>query len=175
MNLKSYVKTIADWPKKGVFYRDLLPILNTPEAFNEVIAQFTSRYKGKNITKIAGIESRGFIFGAVLARELQLPFVPIRKKGKLPGKTISKDYELEYGRDTIEIQEGAVNKGDNILIIDDQLATGGTALAAGQLIEAIHGNVVGFAFVINQEYRGGAVRLKKYDVFSLMTYTKNSS
>ena len=113
INLKSYVKTIADWPKKGVFYRDLLPILDNPEAFNEVMAQFTSRYRGKNIAKIAGIESRGFIFGAALARELQLPFIPIRKKGKLPGKTIAKDYELEYGRDTIEIQEGAVNKGDN--------------------------------------------------------------
>ena len=173
MDLKSYVKTIPDWPKKGVFYRDLLPILNAPEAFNEVIKRFTSQYQGKNITKIAGIESRGFIFGAALARELQLPFVLVRKKGKLPGKTIVKDYELEYGQDTIEIQEGAVNKGDNVLIIDDQLATGGTALAAGQLIEAIHGKVAGFAFVINQEYRGGAARLEKYDVFSLVTYDKS--
>ena len=170
MDLYHYINTIHDWPKKGVSYRDIFPILHNPLAFKEVTQLFRKYCEGKDISKIAGIESRGFIFAAALAQELNLPLILIRKRGKLPGKTLSKEYQLEYGRDAVEIQEGSVVKGDRLLIVDDQIATGGTAYAASQLIEAAQGNVSGFAFVINQEYGGGSKLLEGYSLCSLITF-----
>ena len=130
MDLKQYIRTIPNWPKPGIMFRDITTLIKNPGAFRYCIQQFKNYYNNKDITAIAGIESRGFIFGAALAYEMGLPLVLIRKKGKLPAETISQEYILEYGTDTLEIHQDAIEKGDRVLIIDDLIASGGTALAA---------------------------------------------
>ena len=123
INIKETIRTIPHWPKPGIMFRDITTLLLNPTAFQEVIRQFAQRYRGKKITKIAGIESRGFIFAAALAYELKLPFVLLRKKGKLPAETEAQEYQLEYGLDKIEVHKDAIQKGDQVLIIDDLIAT----------------------------------------------------
>lgn len=169
-DLKMAIRTIPNWPKPGVMFRDITTLLQDPKAFNYCIQKFKEYYKSRNISKIAGIESRGFIFGAALANELNLPFAVIRKPGKLPARTVSQEYELEYGTDKIEIHADAINYGDNILIVDDLLATGGTALAACRLVEKLNGNVAGLAFVINLPDLKGKEKLSNYDVFQLVEF-----
>ncbi len=169
-DLKSTIRTIPHWPKHGVMFRDITSLLENPEAFNFAIKKLKERYQGKNITKVAGIESRGFIFGAVLAKELGLPFVLIRKPGKLPGETVSQEYQLEYGTDKIEMLKSSLNVGDHVLVVDDLLATAGTALAACSLVEKVGGKVFGVAVVIDLPDLKGAEKLSKYELFKLVEF-----
>ncbi|MFH0701799.1 MAG: adenine phosphoribosyltransferase [Candidatus Woesearchaeota archaeon] len=168
--LKSKIRTVPNWPKPGIMFRDITTLIQDPEAFNEVIEKFAEHYQHKGIQKIAGIEARGFIFGAALAREMKLPFVLIRKKGKLPAETVSQEYALEYGTDKIEIHKDAITAGEKVLIIDDLLATGGTALAACHLVEQLQGKVAGIASIINLPELKGMEKLKQYDVFFLVEF-----
>ncbi|MEW5897148.1 MAG: adenine phosphoribosyltransferase [Nanoarchaeota archaeon] len=168
--LKSKIRTVPHWPKFGVMFRDITTLLQDPQAFNYCIAKFKEYCFNKNIDKIAGIESRGFIFGAALANELNLPFVLIRKPSKLPAETVSQEYKLEYGTDKIEIHKDAVSIGDNVLLIDDLLATGGTMKAACELVEKLNGNVAGCAFVIELPELKGREKLADYNAFSLVEF-----
>ncbi len=170
MDLKPYIRTIPNWPRPGIMFRDITTLLKNPEVFRYCIEQFKRHYAGKGITKIAGIESRGFIFGAALAYEMNLPFVLIRKKGKLPAATISQEYQLEYGTDSVEIHQDAVQKGDRVLIVDDLVATAGTALAACHLVEKLQGTITGTAFVINLPYLQGVRKIEGYNPFYLVEF-----
>ena len=159
MDLSKYLRDVPDFPKPGILFKDITPLLATPAAMRETIARFARLDLGR-IDKIAAIESRGFIIGAALAFQLGLGFVPIRKKGKLPGPTKGHDYELEYGTDRIEIHLDAVDKGDRVLLVDDLIATGGTAEAAVALIESMGGSIVECCFVIDLPELGGRQRLE---------------
>lgn len=171
MNLKSAIRTIPNWPKKGVMFRDITTLLKDAHAFNYVIEKFHERYKNMQIDLVAGIESRGFIVGGALASRLNRGFIPIRKEGKLPHKTEKESYELEYGRATVEIHADAIPKGAKILLVDDLIATGGTALAACRLIEKLGGKVVECAFIIGLPDLGGMKKLKeKYKVVTLVDF-----
>lgn len=149
MNLKTTIRTIPNWPKEGIMFRDITTMLQNGEAFRKVCNDLYERYKDKHIDKIVGIESRGFIFGSVLAYKLGAGFVPARKPGKLPGEKISQSYDLEYGSDTIEIHKDAINEGEKVLIIDDLIATGGTAAAAVNLVKKTGGEIVEAAFIVD--------------------------
>jgi len=170
MDIKSLVRTIPDFPKKGIMFRDITTLLRHGKGFNYVISEFAKRYKKKKIDVVAGIESRGFIIGGAVANQLKVGFVPIRKPGKLPHKTIREDYELEYGNGSLEIHLDAINKGDRVLLIDDLLATGGTAKAAINLIEKKMGKVVEAAFIIELPDLKGREKLKGYPVFSMIEF-----
>lgn len=170
MDLKRVIRTVPNWPKPGVMFRDITTLLENPPAFDYCIQKFVEKYHDQNIAKIVGIESRGFIFGAALARELGLPFVLARKKGKLPSETVSHEYQLEYGTDTIEIHKDAISLGENVLIIDDLLATGGTLSAACQLVEKLGAVVSGCAVVIDLPDLKGRDKLIGYDIFSLVEF-----
>ena len=171
MNLKSVIREFPDFPKKGVLFRDISPVLKDPRALKFVVDQFYEIYKNKNVDLIAGIESRGFIFASALAIRFGKGCVMIRKQGKLPGKTITLAYDIEYGSATMEIQQDAVSKGQNVLIADDLIATGGTAKAAAQLIERLGGKVAGFAFVVELGDLKGRDLIKNYEIHSLVSYT----
>ena len=170
MDLKSKIRTIPDWPKKGIMFRDITPLLQDKKAFKYVIDKFYERYKGKNIGVIVAIESRGFIFGSVLAYKLGCSFVPIRKEGKLPHKTMKQEYSLEYGNAVVEIHEDAIKQGDKVLIVDDLIATGGTISATIKLVELLGGKIIEIAFVIELIYLKGREKLKDYNVFSLVEF-----
>ncbi len=170
MDLKAVIRTVPNWPKPGIMFRDITTLIQDPQAFDFVIKNFAEHYHHKGIDKIAGIEARGFIFGAALAREMKLPFILIRKKGKLPAETVSQEYALEYGTDKIEMHKDAINAGENILIIDDLLATGGTALAACHLVEKLQGKISGLAFVIDLPELKGREKLRHYDLFFLVEF-----
>lgn len=170
MDLKQHIRTIPNWPKPGIMFRDITTLIQNPDAFRYCIQQFKKQYQDKNITKIVGIESRGFIFGAALAYEMQLPFILIRKKGKLPAETVSQEYQLEYGTDKIEVHKDAVTNGDRVFIVDDLIATGGTCLATCQLVEKLGGTVAGCAFVINLPELKGMEKIKQYNPFWLVEF-----
>lgn len=174
MPIKSKIRTIPDHPKKGIMFRDITTLIKDPVGFRLVIDSLTQRYiKGDvNFDVIVGIESRGFIIGGALSYTLCKGFVPVRKKGKLPAETVSHEYELEYGTDVIEMHRDAITKGEKVLLIDDLLATGGTALAAATLIEKLGGIVSEMAFIVNLPEVGGEKRLrdKGYSVFSLTEF-----
>ncbi|MEM4274647.1 MAG: adenine phosphoribosyltransferase [Candidatus Nitrosocaldaceae archaeon] len=170
MNLKSIIKEYADFPKKGILFRDISPLLRDINTFRYVIDRFYEEYKDKSIDIVVGIESRGFIFAAALALKLNKGMVMVRKQGKLPGDTSSKSYDIEYGNATMEIQRASIKKNDKVLIVDDLIATGGTAKAAAELIEALGGEVAGFAFVVELSELRGIDMLKRYKVFSLVRY-----
>jgi adenine phosphoribosyltransferase len=159
MPIKSRIRTVPHYPKPGVMFRDITTLLKDPLGFRSTIDQLVSRYAGVKIDKVAGIESRGFIIGAALAFELGVGFVPVRKKGKLPAPTVGHDYELEYGTDRIEIHLDAISEGDQVLLADDLIATGGTAEAAVKLIESMGGKIVECCFVIDLPDLGGRQRL----------------
>jgi len=163
MTIKSRIRTIPDHPKKGIMFRDITTLIKDPVGFRLVIDNFTQRYiKGDiEFDTIVGIESRGFIIGGALSYTLGRGFIPVRKKGKLPGETIRHEYALEYGTDTIEIHKDALSKGEKVLLVDDLLATGGTALAAAALIEKLGGIVSEMAFIVNLPDVGGAKKLKE--------------
>ncbi|MBT4805404.1 adenine phosphoribosyltransferase [Candidatus Woesearchaeota archaeon] len=168
--MKSTIRTIPNWPKEGIMFRDITTLIENPKAFSYCIEKFKEKYANSGIDKIAGIEARGFIFGAALAKDLGLPFVLIRKKGKLPGEVVAQEYSLEYGTDKIEMHVDSISSGDNVLLIDDLLATGGTALAACQLVEKVGGKVVSAAFVIDLPDLKGAEKLAGYDLFKLVDF-----
>ena len=159
MLIKSRIRAIPDWPKKGIIFRDITTLLKDPVGLKLCLDDFIERYKNIDIDVIAGIDSRGFILGGALAYELGKGFVPIRKKGKLPAEVESEEYELEYGTDTIEIHKDAINQGQKVLIIDDLIATGGTALAAAKLVEKLGGQVVELAFIVDLPDLGGDVNI----------------
>lgn len=170
--VKSKIRTIPNWPKQGIMFRDITTLLKDKQGFNHMINLFVKRYEGMDIDVIAGIESRGFITGAVLANRLGIGFVPIRKPGKLPGETVSEEYELEYGKDKIEIHKDAVSQGTKVLLVDDLIATGGTALAACNLIKKLGGEVVECSFIVDLPDIGGKKRLLDagYKVFNLVEF-----
>lgn len=168
-NLEALIRTIPDFPKKGILFRDITTLIENPEAFKSVIDSFRKNIPA-GVNKLVAIESRGFIFGGALALKLGLGFIPVRKSGKLPGKTIKVEYDLEYGTDTLEIHEDAIKNGDKVVLIDDLLATGGTALASCRLIEKCGGKVKKILFLIELDELAGYEKLKKYDVFSLLHF-----
>ena len=170
LNLEKYIRDIPDFPKKGVVFKDITPLLANPEATQEVVAQFVEKLKGKKIDKVVGMESRGFLFGILLAQKLGAGFVPVRKPGKLPYKTLSETYDLEYGTDHLEIHEDAIKKGEKILIHDDVLATGGTAAATCKLVERLGGDIVEVNFLIELEFLKGVKKIESYSVHSLLKY-----
>lgn len=157
--IKSSIKSIPDYPKKGIIFRDITGLIETPDAFQAVVDLIVEKYKDQKITKIIGTESRGFIFGAPVALALKLPFVLVRKPNKLPRATISQSYQLEYGEDTLEIHVDSIQEGDNVLVIDDLLATGGTVEATIKLVRRLGGEVHHAAFVINLPALDGEQRL----------------
>jgi adenine phosphoribosyltransferase len=160
MDIKSVIRTIPDYPKPGIMFRDVTTLLGNARAFRTTVDLLVQPYAGTRIDKVAGIEARGFIIAGAVAHQLSVGFVPVRKKGKLPWKTIGQAYDLEYGTDTVEIHADAVGKGDNVLIVDDLIATGGTAEAAIKLVEKAGGNVVGCSFIIDLPELGGRARLE---------------
>ncbi|MFQ5521696.1 MAG: adenine phosphoribosyltransferase, partial [Candidatus Methylomirabilia bacterium] len=170
--LKAKIREIKDFPTEGVLFKDITTLLKDPPAFKYVINQLALQYLQANVEVVVAIESRGFIFGGALADELGAGFVPVRKLGKLPGKTIEVEYELEYGRDTLAIHEDAIQPGQRVLAADDLLATGGTMSATLRLIEQLGGQVVGVTFLIELAFLHGRERLKKYPVSSLIVYEK---
>lgn len=170
MDLKRYIRTIPDFPKKGIMFRDITTLIKNGRAFRKVVDEIANRYKKEKIDVVVGAESRGFIIGAAVAYKLGVGFVPVRKKGKLPYKTVSATYELEYGTDTVEMHEDGVKKGQKVLIVDDLLATGGTASAAVELVKKLGGKIVGIAFIIELVDLKGREKLKGYDVFSLVEF-----
>ena len=159
MNLKDSIRTIPDFPKPGIMYRDITTLLTNRKALKQSIADLAAPYKEMNIDNVAGIEARGFIFGTAVAYELGAGFVPIRKKGKLPFDTYEQDYELEYGQDTIEMHADSIRKGERVLVVDDLIATGGTAEAAIKLIQKTGAEIVGAAFVVDLPDLGGLKRI----------------
>jgi|SRR5690625_642501 len=170
MNLKSFIRSIPDFPSKGIIYRDITPLLLNPEAVNACLESFLKELPSKKIDKVVGIESRGFFFSILLAQHLKAGLVPVRKAGKLPFKTFSADYDLEYGKDQLEIHQDAIKAGENILIHDDVLATGGTALAAAELVKKCGGNIVQFNFLLELKSLNAREKLNEYPTFSLMEF-----
>jgi adenine phosphoribosyltransferase len=170
--LKSLIRTIPDYPKPGIMFRDVTTLFGDAQGFKALIAQLTERYKGTPIDAVAGIEARGFIMGGAMADKLGCGFVPIRKKGKLPWKVHSQSYALEYGTDTVEMHQDALDRGKRVLIVDDLIATGGTAEAAAKLVAVAGGTLVGACFIIDLPELGGARKLRDQgvDVWSLMAF-----
>jgi adenine phosphoribosyltransferase len=172
MNLKEHIRSIPDYPKKGILFRDITTLIKNEKAFAETINQIVDRSKKIKVDKIAAIESRGFVFASAVSYILKKPFVLLRKKNKLPAETYSVDFQLEYGTATIEVHKDSIDKNDSVLIIDDLIATGGTAEAAAKLIEMSNGSVAAFVFVINLFDLGGCDNLikKGYKVENLMDF-----
>ena len=170
MDLRKHVANIVDFPKKGIIFRDITPIMQNAEAFRYVTNKFVEYAKSKGATVIVGPEARGFMFGCPVAVELGVGFIPVRKPGKLPRKAIEESYDLEYGSNVLAIHEDALSKGDKVIIIDDLLATGGTALATAHLVEKAGAEVVGIGFIIDLIDLKGRDVLKDYDVFTMLEY-----
>ncbi|RMG16372.1 MAG: adenine phosphoribosyltransferase [Deltaproteobacteria bacterium] len=168
--VKSLIRDVPDFPREGILFKDITPVLGDPEAFERVVGGLHEALEGVEATKVVGIESRGFIFGAAVARSLGAGFVPVRKPGRLPYKTRQVHYELEYGTDTLEIHEDAVHAGDRVVVVDDLLATGGTAEATGRLLAQLGAEVARFAFVIELAFLKGRERLGEEKVVSLIRY-----
>ncbi len=170
MNLKDYIRDVPNFPKEGILFKDITPLLSSPSAFKEVTRLLAEKYSNDNIDAIVAAEARGFIFGGPLAHELHVPFVPVRKPGKLPYQTKSLTYDLEYGTDTLEMHIDAVSEGQRILVVDDLLATGGTVEACCRMITDCGATVVGCAFVIELSFLGGAEKLNGFHPYSLLEY-----
>ncbi|MBI2264845.1 MAG: adenine phosphoribosyltransferase [Armatimonadetes bacterium] len=170
MDLKEKIRDIPDFPQKGILFRDITPLLRDPLALDCVVDRFHQYYRDKNIQVVAAIEARGYILGSPLALRLGAGFVPVRKPGKLPYKTISQEYSLEYGVNTLEIHADAVNKGERVLILDDLIATGGSAAATSRLVEKLGGVVAGFGFMIELTFLKGREVLKGHDVYTIIQY-----
>jgi adenine phosphoribosyltransferase len=163
-DVKDYFRTIADFPHEGIMFRDVTTLFADPRGFRMAVDQMLHPYAGVQIDKVVGLEARGFILGGAIAHQLSVGFVPIRKKGKLPGTTISQDYKLEYGEAIVELHDDAIEAGENILLVDDLLATGGTAEAGIKLIERLGGKIVSCAFIIDLPDLGGREKLEALDM-----------
>jgi adenine phosphoribosyltransferase len=168
--LRAKIRDIKDFPTEGILFKDITTLLKDAPAFRYVIDHLASRYAGERVDVVVGIESRGFIFGGALAHQLGAGFVPVRKLGKLPGKTIEVEYELEYGRDALAVHEDAIQPGQRVLAVDDLLATGGTMAATLRLIEQLGGVVVGVAFMIELGFLNGRQKLTRYPLHSMIVY-----
>jgi adenine phosphoribosyltransferase len=168
--LQRYIRSIPDWPKKGVLFRDITPLLADPEAFAAAVDALCDGFAGIGVEYVAAVEARGFIFGAAVARKLGVGFVPIRKQGKLPFKTESVSYDLEYGTDTLEVHSDAIRRGEKVLMVDDLLATGGTMAAACKLIEKIGGQIAGITFLIELGELAGREKLRAYSINTVIHY-----
>lgn len=168
--LKELVRDIPDFPKEGIVFKDITPLFLNPTSLKKVINEISDHYVNKKIDIIVGAEARGFLLGPAVAINLNAGFIPVRKPGKLPYETVSKTYQLEYGTDTVEIHKDAVKPGDNVLMIDDLLATGGTMAACCDLVKSLGGNIVSCAFIIELTFLNGRNLLKGNDVFSLIQY-----
>ncbi len=170
MDLKTYIRDIPDFPKKGIVFKDITPLLKSPEAFGFVIETWAARYASRKLDAVIGMESRGFIFAAPLAVRLKVPFIPVRKPGKLPAKTVRETYQLEYGTDSLEIHEDALAPGAKVLVLDDVLATGGTAEAVVHLVERVGARVEEASFLMELGFLKGRDKLKSVPVHSIITY-----
>lgn len=170
-NIKSKIRTVPHWPKQGIMFKDITTLIKDADGFRETIDLLYERYKDKKIDKVVGIESRGFIFGAPLAYLLGCGFVPVRKPGKLPAECVSEEYTLEYGTDKIEIHKDAIDKGDKVLIVDDLIATAGTASAARNLVKKLGGNLVECAFIVELVDLKGRDKLKGENIYSVVEFT----
>jgi adenine phosphoribosyltransferase len=168
--IRSKIRDVPDFPKPGILFKDITPVLADPRAFNLCLDLMAERYDGQNIDSIVGIESRGFIFGAALASRMRKAFVPARKPGKLPAAVHRQEYALEYGNDAIEIHQDAIRAGERVLIVDDLIATGGTAKAVADLITKVGGRVIGATFMIELTFLPGAARLEPVPIYSLLQY-----
>lgn len=169
-DLKKHIRDIHDFPEEGIIFKDITTLLKNPEAFKKSIDLLAVKFRKENIQQVVGVESRGFIFGSVLAYKLGCGFIPMRKKGKLPGKTASVSYELEYGMDELEIHEDAIEPNTRVLIVDDLLATGGTVEAAVKLLKMQKAVIAGIAFVVELKFLKGKNRLSNHDVYSIIKY-----
>lgn len=170
MALTDFIRNIPDFPKPGIQFKDITPLLQNADAFNETILALSEPYQSSHVDYVVGIESRGFIFGAPLARHLGVGFVPIRKPGKLPSETISAIYELEYGTDEVQIHKDAIQSGQSVVVVDDLLATGGTMAAACELIDRLGGSICGISFLIELAFLEGRKKLAGRNLHSLITY-----
>ncbi|HYR45719.1 MAG TPA: adenine phosphoribosyltransferase [Thermoanaerobaculia bacterium] len=167
-DLRSYIRDVPDFPTPGILFRDITPLLASPEAFREAVGAMAAPFREQRIEKILGIEARGFMFGAAIARELEVGFVPARKPGKLPRETLRASYGLEYGKDCLEVHADAFRRGERVLIADDVLATGGTAGAAAELVEKLGASVSGITFFIELEKLNGRSRLGSHRLHSVL-------
>lgn len=170
MELDKIIRDVPDFPEKGIIFKDITTLLKDNAAFKQVCDMIVERYKDKGVSKVLGIESRGFIFGGVVAYRLGCGFVPARKPGKLPAEKISEDYTLEYGKNTLELHVDAIQPGEKVIIVDDLLATGGTAIAVARLVERLNGIVVGIEFLIELKFLNGRDKLKSYPCHSIIQY-----
>jgi adenine phosphoribosyltransferase len=170
--LKATIRDVKDFPRKGILFKDITPVMLDPGLCKEIVVEFAKKVSSWNIDVVVGIESRGFLFGMLIAQKLNVPFVPIRKCGKLPHKTVTYKYNLEYGSATIEIHTDAIKSGSRVLIHDDLLATGGTAAAAAELIKMLKGSVAGYAFLVNLDFLKGREMIESYSkkIVSLANY-----
>jgi len=168
--LKNSIRDIPDFPKKGIIFKDITTLLKDADAFKESLDALCERYKDKQIDKVVAIESRGFIFGGALAHKLGAGFVPVRKKGKLPADTLQATYELEYGTDTLEVHKDAISSGEKVLLIDDLLATGGTASAVAGMLKDMGADIIDIAFLIELTFLNGRSKLKSLPVFAMIKY-----
>jgi len=169
-DIKAAIRDVPDFPQPGIIFKDITPVLGEPELFAAAVQVFVDRHTGKDIGKIAAIDARGFIFGGAIAKELGIGFVPVRKKGKLPYKSIEESYDLEYGSATLCVHEDAFEKGEKVVIIDDLLATGGTAAATVKLVESAGGVVAGIDFLVELAFLNGREKLAGYEVFAPVVF-----
>ena len=170
MDLKHHIRHVPDFPKAGILFYDITTLLRDPAGFTTTVDLLSAPYDGQGIDAVVGIESRGFILGAAVAQRIGAGFIPIRKPGKLPAKSIRETYDLEYGKDALEIHEDAIGRGQRILIVDDVLATGGTAAAAVQLVRKLGGELHGLAFLIELLFLNGKQKIEKENVYSVLKY-----
>jgi adenine phosphoribosyltransferase len=168
--LESYITDVPDFPKKGIIFKDITSLLESPEGTNLCLESLLSELKNKQIDKVVGIESRGFFFGMLLAQSLKVPFVPVRKPGKLPRKVIAQSFDLEYGSDVLELHKDAISPGDKIVIHDDVLATGGTAEAVCKMVKALGGQIVQCNFIMKLDFLKGSKKIESHPIYAAITY-----
>lgn len=170
MDLAKMIRDVPDFPKEGILFKDITTLIKEPHAFRQVIDVLSDHYAGQQIDLVVAVEARGYIFGAPIAYKLGAGFVPVRKEGKLPAETVREEYELEYGTDSVEMHRDAIQPGQKVLIVDNLIATGGSAAATARLVERLGGEVVGIAFMIELTFLNGVEKLKDYDVFTMIEY-----